>query len=155
MNKDFTIYNTVTGKILRRVTCPEEQGRVQAWGANEDLVTGRFDKTYRINPETFEAESLVLPYPDVPAYHMHDLKQYCNNDTALNHAIANIGEDPSSYRLTYWRVFRTWAYPPIEDYLDAQAKLIDPTRAAEGQIQLNAYLAQCIETKTRFPKPTT
>jgi hypothetical protein len=40
---------------------------------------------------------------------------------------------------------RRYAYPPIEDYIDAVVK--------GDQAQLDAYIAACLEVKARFPKP--
>ena len=49
---------------------------------------------------------------------------------------------------------RAAEYPPMADYLDAQVKLNSgiPELMAEGQAQLDAYIAACLAVKEKYPK---
>lgn len=50
---------------------------------------------------------------------------------------------------------RAAEYPPMADYLDAQVKLNsgDAELIAEGQTQLDTYIAACLAVKEKYPKP--
>jgi len=52
----------------------------------------------------------------------------------------------------HYKILRKKAYPPIEDYVDAQVKINTPGMEAEGQAQLEEYRAQCLAVKQRFAK---
>ena len=154
MNLDYTVYDTITGKPLRVVSCPEIYAGHQAIFENEDIVTGHYDQTYRINLDTFEAEKLDVEYPEAPALRLLELQQYMGDDTLLNKAIINMGEDPSLFRVNNYKVFREWAYPPMVDYLDAQVKISSSDTAiiSVGEQELAVYNQKCLNVKTRFPK---
>ena len=49
---------------------------------------------------------------------------------------------------------RRQSYPDMRDFLDAQVKLSssDENIKAEGQIQLNTYLSDCLAVKNQYPK---
>ena len=63
------------------------------------------------------------------------------------------GQSPVKPEKTYQQK-RLEAYPPMSKYLDAQVKLSsdEPLIQAQGQAQLNAYLAACLTIKKQFPK---
>jgi|GEM_PF-3878537 len=50
---------------------------------------------------------------------------------------------------------RAAAYPPVEEYLDAQVKINsgDADMVAAGQAQLEAYYQACLAVKAKYPKP--
>ncbi len=54
------------------------------------------------------------------------------------------------WRIGNHRLLRKWAYPAIEEFIDAQLKIRDDRQ--EGQIQLDEYDAGCWTVKDRFPK---
>ena len=58
------------------------------------------------------------------------------------------------WRLDNYKQLRKWAYPKIEEYNDAQVKLNSGISELEqqGQEQLNKYIQDCLDIKTRFPK---
>lgn len=49
---------------------------------------------------------------------------------------------------------RMRAYPPMQDYIDAQVKKAstDPAVRAAGAAQEQTYLAACLAVKAKFPK---
>jgi hypothetical protein len=82
------------------------------------------------------------------------------DDTVANERIASFiksdnPDDILAWRLANYKELRRWSYPPPEDYLDAQVKLLsgDSTLVAKGQTELDTYVQQALATKTRFPKP--
>lgn len=50
---------------------------------------------------------------------------------------------------------RVEEYPPMADFLDAQVKINsgDEVLMAEGQAQLDKYVADCLAVKAKYPKP--
>jgi len=46
------------------------------------------------------------------------------------------------------------AYPPIEEYLDAQIKINsgDPVLVKEGKEQFDTYIKVCLQIKKNYPK---
>lgn len=54
-----------------------------------------------------------------------------------------------------YKILRTAAYPPIADFIDGMVKINspDPDVQAEGDAQVQAYCAACLEIKAQFPKP--
>jgi len=50
---------------------------------------------------------------------------------------------------------RKRAYPPIQDYVDSQAKIssTDASMQAKGQTELSTYLAACLAVKELYPLP--
>ena len=64
------------------------------------------------------------------------------------------GEEPAVPAPSYDEQ-RMAAYPPMADYLDAQVKLNSGNAEliAEGQTQLDAYIAACLAVKEKYPKP--
>jgi len=53
-----------------------------------------------------------------------------------------------------YKVGRSKAYPPIEDYLDAQIKINsgDSVLKKEGEEQLDTYTKVCLQIKKNYPK---
>lgn len=64
------------------------------------------------------------------------------------------GEEAAAPETPYTQL-RAAEYPPMADYLDAQVKLNsgDEALIAEGQAQLDAYVAACMAVKSKYPKP--
>ena len=81
-------------------------------------------------------------------------------DTQLNAIIAeylavwNINKTVSEWRLENYAQLRRWAYPPMAEFNDAQAKLNSGITEleSEGQNQLDNYVQKCLDVKARFPK---
>lgn len=71
---------------------------------------------------------------------------------------AYIAEYDHGYTVREWRIanyiqLRRWAYPPIEDYADAQVKnAMGGSLALEGKAQADTYAQACYAVKLRFPK---
>ena len=63
------------------------------------------------------------------------------------------GEEPAVPEPSYAEL-RLSEYPPMADYLDAQVKLNsgDAELIAEGQTQLDTYIAACLAVKEKHPK---
>jgi hypothetical protein len=59
------------------------------------------------------------------------------------------------WKLDNYAKLRKWDYPEYAEYLDAIVKLnsTDLSIRAEGQVQLDKYIADCLNVKIRFPKP--
>lgn len=72
-------------------------------------------------------------------------------DKIVRHWEKQIIPEPSYYEK------RAAAYPPVEEYLDAQVKINsgDADMVAAGQAQLEAYYQACLAVKRTFPKPET
>ena len=53
-----------------------------------------------------------------------------------------------------YTVKRAAAYPPYQDYIDAQVKMAssDPVMQSAGALQLNDYVNKCLAVKLQFPK---
>ena len=64
--------------------------------------------------------------------------------------------EAAAWKLKNYYLLRQISYPPISDYLDAQVKLLsrDSKLVAEGQVQLNKWVQDCLTVKARFHKPT-
>jgi len=62
--------------------------------------------------------------------------------------------DVQQWRVDNYIQLRAWAYLPIAEYNDAQVKLnsADSEIQSEGQQQLENYVANCLQVKSRFPK---
>lgn len=62
-------------------------------------------------------------------------------------------EEPAVPEPSYAQL-RLSEYPPMADYLDAQVKLNsgDAELIAEGQTQLDTYIAACLAVKEKYPK---
>jgi hypothetical protein len=61
---------------------------------------------------------------------------------------------PDDWMIQNYALLRRWAYPDIEDFLDATVKINsgDPALAAEGQAQLDDYVAKCLAVKAKYPE---
>lgn len=72
-------------------------------------------------------------------------------DKIVRHWEKQIVPEPTYYEK------RAAAYPPVEEYLDAQVKINsgDADMVAAGQKQLAAYYEICLAVKKKFPKPET
>ena len=68
----------------------------------------------------------------------------------------NAGSDTAiilKWRVDHYPQLRRWAYPPIEDFIDAKVKIAQGgSLSPEGDSQLNTYTAACCAVKLRFPK---
>lgn len=64
-------------------------------------------------------------------------------DVIIQEFIGPDGDVPA-WRIERYADLRRWAYPPMEDYLDAEVK---------GDAEQKAdYVAACLSVKERFPK---
>jgi len=92
-----------------------------------------------------------------------DIPKTINNDatdTELNAVIDqyltdwNINKTVFEWRIENYAQLRQWAYPPMAELNDAQAKLNSGVTELEneGQNQLNNYVQKCLGVKARFPK---
>jgi len=81
-------------------------------------------------------------------------------DVELNQVIQNyLYDNGISKTVAQWRVenyaqLRRWAYPDPAELNDAQIKINSGIEEleAEGQQQLENYVSNCLDVKTRFPK---
>lgn len=153
-SKQYTVFDKITGKVLRNISCSDKQVVSNYNPDTEILYNKNCDSTDQFNFDTMEVEKIVLPYPEYPAYHLLDLKSYINDDIALNMAIQNMGENPIEHKKEHYAMFRRWAYPDSNDYLDAQLKgrSNDTAAKAQGKQQLKEYDEACWLVKQRFPK---
>lgn len=79
---------------------------------------------------------------------------------SLNHTVEKYLQDNNmSQSVTEWKqqnysLLRRWAYPPIEDYLDADIKIRsgDTELVQEGQAQMALYVQKCLDVKSRIEK---
>lgn len=152
MGKTYTVYNKNTGQIKGTFSCPESMVFAQYSKDTEGIIEGEYDHTCQVNLNTLEIESIPLVYVEYPAYHITELKQYIQDDAALDKAIENMGEDPVTYRQDNYEIFRKWAYPDSFEFIDASVKQKDAKRKNEGNKQMDDYIKNCIEVKDRFPK---
>lgn len=84
-----------------------------------------------------------------------------DDDTALNIIIQghidsfNIQTTVAQWRLDNYSELRRWAYPNPVDLSDSVIKMEsgDPTLVTEGEAQRAQYVSDCLNVKTRFPKP--
>ena len=69
-------------------------------------------------------------------------------------AVWNISKTVSEWRIENYAQLRRWAYPPMAELNDAQAKLNSGITELEneGQNQLDSYVQKCLDIKARFPK---
>jgi len=69
-------------------------------------------------------------------------------------AVWDINKTVSEWRTENYAQLRRWAYPPMAELSDAQAKLNSGVTELEneGQNQLNNYVQKCLGVKARFPK---
>ena len=69
-------------------------------------------------------------------------------DKIVRHWEKQIVPEPTYYEK------RAAAYPPVEEYLDAQVKINsgDADMVAAGQAQLEAYYQACLAVKAKYPK---
>lgn len=79
------------------------------------------------------------------------------SDVVLNQFISDYfygQEDVVKWRKDNYAMLRKWAYPPIEDGIDAKLRLraVDESTRDRGQAELNQYDALCWAVKARFPK---
>lgn len=58
------------------------------------------------------------------------------------------------WRIDNYSMLRDWAYPKLKEKSDADVKLLSkiPEMVEVGQLQLDAYVQDCLNVKTRFPK---
>ena len=83
-----------------------------------------------------------------------------DDDTALNVIIQQhitsygLSETVAEWRVVNYEKLRRWSYPCICEFNDSKVKLAsgDTTIEAEGQAQLDQYVADCLAVKSRFPK---
>lgn len=82
-----------------------------------------------------------------------------DSESTLNEIIqAYIDLYETESTVKQWRIdnyiqLRRWAYPPIEDYVDAQVKIAQKgSLELEGKSQLNSYTGACYSVKLRFPR---
>jgi hypothetical protein len=153
-SKNYTIFDKITGKVLRNVSCPEDQIAANFNSSIELLIDKKYDETFLIDPDTLIVEKKIILHPETPALGLFDLKQYIASEEDFDKAIVNLGEDPLLYKREHYKQFRIWLYPNTGGYLDAQFKLRsdDPKERKEGKAQLKAYDAVCRSAKIRFPK---
>lgn len=103
------------------------------------------------------AKDGYLPLEPLPNY-PNDDNQYQLIYKKVNGKIVGyyklIEQNQVQQTLTYAEK-RALHYPDPREFLDAQVKINsgDAALAAEGQAQLDAYVAGCLEVKTIYPKP--
>jgi len=90
-------------------------------------------------------------------------KNVLESNAALNAVIQDFLDGEYYYgpstTVAAWRIanyydLRRWAYPNTAEYNDAQVKLNSGITATEeeGQDQLDDYVEDCLDIKTKFPK---
>jgi hypothetical protein len=81
-------------------------------------------------------------------------------DSKINEMILQYKEDWGiNLSLQDWKsentdLLRSWAYPPLEDFLDAMVKINsgDERLEAEGRGALVIYVTHCIAVKAKYKK---
>lgn len=83
---------------------------------------------------------------DIDSVVNYKIQAYLNN--------YEINQTVPQWRVENYKQLRSWAYPDPAELNDAQIKInsdIDEL-ATEGQQQLDTYVSNCLDVKTRFPK---
>ena len=81
-------------------------------------------------------------------------------DSKINEMILQYKEDWGiNVTLQDWKsdnadLLRSWAYPPLEDFLDAMVKINsgDAMLEAEGRGALETYVSHCLSVKAKYKK---
>jgi hypothetical protein len=153
-NNEYTVFNKVTGKVVKYLGCSLHQAKLNFDPVTEILCDQWYVENCIINHETLVVKETKIPYPEFPVTNLFSLKQYVDSEDNFNKAIINLGEEPVAFKKKYYTTFRKWLYPDSNDYLDIQFKLRsdDPKERKKSKEQLKAYDAVCRSAKNRFPK---
>lgn len=74
--KSFTVYDEITGKILRTGSCPDIDFESQTDGVNEKVIEGRSDDVRQkvVNGEIVARPANEIPPPKIPTLEVRPTK---------------------------------------------------------------------------------
>lgn len=128
------------GELIKAPYYMKKDGK-EIFGYNrEDNVDMLLEDGWKPVVETSRSENMISP-----------AKSYVENESEINAVWTETYVEPV---LTYAEK-RAEAYPSPTEYLDAQVKIASGnlTLVAEGQLQLKAYVEECLAVKAKYPKP--
>jgi hypothetical protein len=169
--KNYVIYDDATGNILETGATDEAAYNLRVADVShrdgqsiievDGLLVG-CEKTFKVDPDQKLITEKLPEELSLQEYDRHK-NEYPPihrgmNDAEISESINDFYHgyvDPVLWRLENYRILRIRYYPPQSEYLDAQVKLLhpDPAIQAAGQKQLDQYVADCLNVKSRFPKP--
>ena len=159
-SKVYTVYNKSTGEIIKTVICPANSISIQYDNQVETHIKGDYDRTIYKIVDDVPVQQTELE-KDIYQYNLikNELPPINRGltDTEIDNQLNDFfhgQEDIQVWKLNNYRFLRKCYYPPIEEYNDAQVKLNSgiPELIQQGQEQLNKYIQDCLDIKTRFPK---
>jgi hypothetical protein len=157
--KNYTVFNS-EGKILRYGSCPDNMLVDQASGEDEWVMEGvANDATHKVVGLNIVPKSKQELDDELFAQRKDTLPSFdpSLSDADIDKAISEyfLGRvDVARWRAEHASTLRARAYPPITDFIDAYVKITAGGEyAAEGQAQMNAHVAKCLQVKQRFTKP--
>ena len=146
--------------VLRHGSCNDGSFNAQAQ-EDETVIEGQIDD---INQKVVDKKVVDKTQTELDDYKFKLVENMLPDEIDLNW---NDGEldtylnnyyiqriDIVQWRIDNYRYLRKMWYPKIEEYTDAQVKLNSgiPELIQQGQEQLNKYIQDCLDIKTRFPK---
>lgn len=130
----------INGELIKAPYYMKKDGK-EIFGYNrEDNVDMLLEDGWKPVTETSRPENMISL-----------AKSYVENESEINAVWTETYVEPV---LTYAEK-RAEAYPSPAEYLDAQVKIASGnlTLVAEGQLQLKAYVEECLAVKAKYPKP--
>lgn len=158
---EFIVYNNETEEVLRTGSSPESMLSLQA-GEGETVIEGvihldtqKIDNGQIVSRTTTEQDDYLYQqrltrFPEIQGITDEELF----NQVIHDHFLGRV--DVTQWRIVNYSILRTLFYPPMTEYVDAQAKLSssDPVIKQAGQDQLDQYNRDSLAVKARFPKPS-
>ena len=150
---NITVYDKKDGKILKTMTGGPEVTKYIA--DDEEYIEGLFPEDGKIIkgeyvPTEYKFPKHKISFPDQAIQFISQGKPACLK--ALQNLMTET--EAQAFLEEHYRIYRKRAYPPMADYLDAQAK-INSTDAAfqvDGRKQLQDYYKECLQVKELYPK---
>lgn len=158
-----TIYNNLTGDISRVIIGPEDEDISTELGDNESAIVGNYGSdAYKIDCDNVIPLELSTTEINNKLYSERENTIPPNLDITLSDEDLNtqISEyfleqvDVETWRIGNYAYLRKQAYPSEYEKLDAEVKIGSGIEAlaAEGELQLQDYIEDCINVKMRFLK---
>lgn len=156
----YTVYDSVTGRVKRKIGCPESMISLQILEGEEYIEGEANEFDHKIVDGSIVANSIVekenLLYENV-SNKIPDNLDTNLTDAELNLTISNYFYGRVSvncWRVDNYATLRQMAYSKAGERADAVTKISsnDPTLKAEGINQLAAINAHDLAVKVRFPK---
>jgi hypothetical protein len=164
MAKRYVRYNKTTGKIT--AVCTKNPNSVANFYDEHDAflpvsqqVLNEVGLTHRVNLNTLQLE----PIPDARGFitDFRDIKAAIQRgdpdehvDILIRYYMEDHGEklSLSEFKKKMYHKLRRFAYPPLEDYIDAQVHMNILGSESKGREQMREYIRKCLEVKERFRK---